>query len=59
MHKKFKAISAKLEAACRAGRPSFWLPFKVLKLSHCPVKAQPQLAYLQELNGTMRSAVAL
>ena len=55
-HKKrnhFKANRAKLEAACRAGVQSFWTPFKVRKLSQCPVSAQAQLAYMQELHGTV------
>ena len=59
-HKKrnhFKATSAKLEAACRAGCQSFWTPFKVRRLSQCPVNAQAQLqaqlAYMQELHGTV------
>ena len=55
-HKKrnyFKANSAKLEAACRAGRQSFWTPFKARKLSQCPVSAQAQLVYMQELHGTV------
>ena len=30
-HNHFKANSAKLEAACRAGHQSFWIPFKVRK----------------------------
>ena len=55
-HKKrnhLKATSAKLEAACRAGCQSFWTPFKVRKLSQCPVNAQAELAYMQELHGTV------
>ena len=55
-HKKrnhFKANRAKLEAACRTGHQSFWTPFKVRKLALCPVNAQAQLAYMQELHGTV------
>ena len=54
-HKKrnhFWATDARLEAACRAGRQSFWTPFMVCKLLQCPVNAQAQLAYMQELHGT-------
>ena len=48
-HKKrdhVKADRTKLEAACRAGHQSFWTPFKVRKLSECPVNARAQLAYM-------------
>ena len=48
-----KANSAKLEAACRAGHQSFWTPFKVRKQSQCPVNAHAQLAYMQNLHGTV------
>ena len=51
----FKATSARLEAACRAGRQCFWTPFKVRKLSQCRVNAQEQLTYMQTLHGTVRA----
>ena len=58
MHKHMKrnylkANSAKLEAACRAGRQSFWTPFKIWTQSRCPVDAQAQLVYMQELHGAV------
>ena len=49
--------SAKVEAACRAGRQSFWTPFKVWKQSQCPVNANAQLAYEQDIHGTVPAPV--
>eukprot|EP00891_Asterochloris_glomerata_P008079 jgi/Astpho2/8079/Aster-03025 len=34
-HNHFKANSAKLEAACRAGHQSFWIPFKAMYSKDC------------------------
>ena len=61
-HKKrnhVKANRTKLEAACRAGRPSFWTPFKVRKLSECPVNAQAQLAYMAWCRHLLLSSCSL
>ena len=61
-HKKrnhVKANRTKLEAACKAGHQSFWTPFKVRKLSECPVNAQAQLAYMAWCRHLLLSSCSL